>query len=78
MVSKIRKRANIEALINSKLGLRKFASNLITNQDETNLYVSKKTHDEISQALAALKIEIGLIQKSLIQTNTDDSIDNLN
>lgn len=70
MVNKIRKRANIEALINSKLGLRKFASNLIQNQDETNMHVSHKIHEDISQILAALKIEIGLIQKEINFSNT--------
>lgn len=69
MVSKIRKRANIEALINSKLGLRKFASTMIQNHDEASRLISHKMHDDISQVLAGLKIEIGLIQKELDHQN---------
>lgn len=71
MINKIRKRANIEALINSKLGLRKFASNLIQNQDQKNMLLALRVHDEICQSLAALKIEIGLIQKEIGHSNTE-------
>lgn len=79
MVSKIRKRANVEALINSKLGLKKFAKNLIEKQDEANKYVSSMMHDEISQVMAALKIQIGLIQKNknhLSESELDQKIAN--
>jgi PAS domain S-box-containing protein len=63
-----RKKAE-EALYQSDLQLRKFASHLQNVREEEKIALAREIHDDLGQILVALKIDMGLLKQKVIRTN---------
>jgi len=59
-----RKRAE-EALKNSRLQLRNFASHLQNIREEEKVAIAREIHDDLGQILVALKIDLGLFKQKI-------------
>ena len=58
------------ALKNSKEQLRKFSSHLQHVREEEKTALAREIHDDLGQILVALKIDMGLLKKNVVKTNT--------
>jgi len=54
-----------EALKNTQLELRKFATHLQEIREEEKIGLSREIHDDLGQILVALKIDLGMFKKEL-------------
>lgn len=64
-----RKRVEVE-LNNYKEQLEKFASHIQNVREEEKVALAREIHDDLGQILVALKIDIGLLKRNLVKTNT--------
>ena len=58
-----------EALKNSQLELRNFASHLQNVREEEKIAIAREIHDDLGQILVALKIELGLFKHKISKEN---------
>jgi len=58
-----------EALKNSQLELRNFASHLQNVREEEKIAIAREIHDDLGQILVALKIELGLFKQKISKEN---------
>ena len=58
------------ALINSEVQLRRFASHLQNIRDEERNALAREIHDDLGQILVALKIDAGLLKQKLLKNDT--------
>lgn len=58
-----------QALYNSDVQLRKFASHLQHVREEEKIALAREIHDDLGQILIALKIDMGLLKQKVIKTN---------
>jgi len=58
-----------EALNNSRLELRKFATHLQNVREEEKLVLAREIHDDLGQILVALKIDLGMFKKKISRGN---------
>jgi len=61
---------NITKQRNAEEELRKFASHLQNVREEEKVAIAREIHDDLGQILVALKIDMGLLKKNIIKTNT--------
>jgi PAS domain S-box-containing protein len=71
-----RKRAET-ALNKSEEQLRKFASHLQNVREEEKVALAREIHDDLGQILVALKIDMGMLKKKVINTNTFSDIEEI-
>lgn len=70
-----RKRVEVE-LNNYKEQLEKFASHIQNVREEEKVALAREIHDDLGQILVALKIDIGLLKRNIVKTNTFSESDN--
>ncbi|MEI8272227.1 MAG: PAS domain S-box protein, partial [Paludibacter sp.] len=67
-----------EALRQSQEELKNFASHLQTVREEERNILAREIHDDLGQILIAMKIDLGLLQKSTLKTVREDNYNDLN
>jgi len=59
-----------EALKNSQIELRDFASHIQNIREEEKIAIAREIHDDLGQILVALKIDIGLFKQKISKGNS--------
>ncbi len=66
-----------EALKNSQLELKKFASHLQNVREEEKIQLAREIHDELGQILIAIKIDLGMMKQNVLKSIKKDDTENI-
>ena len=69
------RRKTEETLLKSKEELKNFASHLQTVREEERHLLAREIHDDLGQILIAMKIDTGLLKKSVLKNTKSDNSD---
>ncbi len=62
-----RQRANEEVFKNSREQLRQLAEHLQAAREEERIFIAREVHDELGQELTGLKLDLDLLEKSVLE-----------